>query len=329
MDKDYCRLADEEMLVEAYVAGKLKGEVLKKFEEHLKICVKHARAVSLEKALKKGIAEYARAEIKLRIRNSLEKMRDKRFLLLRYAAILFVAVLMPLLLHYQFNIATYDFSSKQTGETDKAAKREIVPAEIPDTSPAPRPDEKKQQKIPEKKEKTETRTGAQADGRVTSQADKGPAPSADSRDKLFENKSVVGHDELEMAVPYPSASERTSDAALNKIQTAGKLHEASISLASGLLKTELDQKAISDSSRIRTCIRNNLPFDNWSGYRVSSLLQIYENGEIRVIGIQSAAFRSDVLEACLKEVMNSWIVGPGKTEQIVFEIQYLTAPSSP
>ena len=81
MNNDYCRQADKEMLVEAYVAGKLKGEVLNKFEDHLQYCKKHSQAVALEKALRKGITEYARSQMKVKIQKRLEKQHDTRFLL--------------------------------------------------------------------------------------------------------------------------------------------------------------------------------------------------------------------------------------------------------
>ena len=79
MDRDFCRQADKDMLVEAYVAGKLKGEALQKFEAHLATCAKHLHAVSLEKALKKGIAEFARSEMKWKIRQRLEEKERNAF----------------------------------------------------------------------------------------------------------------------------------------------------------------------------------------------------------------------------------------------------------
>jgi hypothetical protein len=100
MDKKFCRQIDRDSMVEQYVTGKLRGELLVQFEQHLKECEEHARAVLLEKALKRGVAEFARGEIKTRLRSRLKKREDTRFMMLRYAAILFVAVITPLLLYY-------------------------------------------------------------------------------------------------------------------------------------------------------------------------------------------------------------------------------------
>jgi len=100
MDKNFCQQIDHESLVEQYVAGKLRGELLEKFEQHLKDCEDHAQAVLLEKALKRGISEFARGEIKANLKNRLKKREDTRFLVLRYAAILLVAVIDRNLLAY-------------------------------------------------------------------------------------------------------------------------------------------------------------------------------------------------------------------------------------
>ena len=105
MNEELCRQIDEKMLVEEYVAGRLKGDLLKNFEEHLVHCEKHAQAVLLEKALKRGISEFARTEMKSKLQQRLAKQGDTRFLILRYAAILFIAVITPLIIYYQFNVA--------------------------------------------------------------------------------------------------------------------------------------------------------------------------------------------------------------------------------
>ena len=105
MDKNFCQQIDKESLVEQYVAGKLRGDLLDKFEQHIKDCEDHAQSVLLEKALKRGVSEYARGEIKTRLHDRLKKREDTRFMMLRYAAILLVAVITPLILYYQFNVA--------------------------------------------------------------------------------------------------------------------------------------------------------------------------------------------------------------------------------
>jgi len=83
MDKIFCQQIDQEALVELYVAGKLHGQLLDKFEQHLVDCEDHARAVLLEKALKRGVSDFARGELKARLHDQLKKREDTRFLILR------------------------------------------------------------------------------------------------------------------------------------------------------------------------------------------------------------------------------------------------------
>lgn len=79
MDKKFCQQIDQESLVEHYVAGKLRGQVLTKFEQHIVECEDHARAVLLEKALKRGVSEFARGEIKTRLHDRLKKEKTPDF----------------------------------------------------------------------------------------------------------------------------------------------------------------------------------------------------------------------------------------------------------
>jgi hypothetical protein len=104
MDKLSCQQIDAEFLVEQYVAGKLTGELRDRFEEHIAECAEHAQAISLEKVFRRGVREFARSEIKSRIMSRAKKREDIRVLVLRFAAFLFVAVITPLILYYQFGI---------------------------------------------------------------------------------------------------------------------------------------------------------------------------------------------------------------------------------
>ena len=112
MNKNFCRQIDQESLVEMYIAGKLRGDILQQFEQHLKECQEHAQAVLLEKALKRGVSEFARGELKTKLSQRLKKREDTRFMILRYAAILLVAVVTPLILYYQLNIAPNEMAEK-------------------------------------------------------------------------------------------------------------------------------------------------------------------------------------------------------------------------
>jgi hypothetical protein len=146
MDKDFCQLIDRDDLVEKYIEGKLHGEILNKFTQHLSECEAHARAVSLERALQRGVRDFARSELKSNLRHQIKKHEISRYYILRYAAILIVAIMAPILLYYQFVIKP---------ETPQFAREEIhspvqlkeqVPVQDKEKVPAP---EKEQLPAPE------------------------------------------------------------------------------------------------------------------------------------------------------------------------------------
>jgi hypothetical protein len=104
MNNSFCKKIDKELLVEKYVAGELSGSLLTEFEKHIASCKKHARAVSLEKIIKKGISAFARNEMKLRIRKRIQKSIETRYMMLKVAAILFIVTITPLILYYHFHL---------------------------------------------------------------------------------------------------------------------------------------------------------------------------------------------------------------------------------
>ena len=119
MDKLSCQQIDNEFLVEEFVAGKLTGELLERFEQHISECAEHARAVSLERVLRRGVREYARTGIKSRILKRVKKREDIRLMVLRFAAFLFVAVVTPLILYYQFGFFHKDNKIQKTTDVIK------------------------------------------------------------------------------------------------------------------------------------------------------------------------------------------------------------------
>ncbi len=102
MDQEFCKQIDEEDLIEKYIAGKLHGELLNRLTEHLSECQKHSEAVNLEKILSRGVRDFARTELKDKLNFQVQKNEISKYYILRYAAILFVAILAPIVLYYQF-----------------------------------------------------------------------------------------------------------------------------------------------------------------------------------------------------------------------------------
>jgi hypothetical protein len=121
MNKPFCEQIDRELLVEEYVRGKLQGEIRAQFEQHLRECERHARQVQLEKSLRDGVIEFARSQVRSTIRKDLRPREDMRYAMLRYAAFLFVAVVVPLLLYYQFRIFQPDLQPADVLPGQKAS----------------------------------------------------------------------------------------------------------------------------------------------------------------------------------------------------------------
>ena len=132
MDKTFCRKIDEELLIEQYVKGTLPQEMRSRIEEHLETCPVHAQALRLEKLLHHGITEYGRYEMKQRLQKGLRRSDDTRILILRFAAILFVAVFIPVVLYYGIYI-----NRSEPPSTDEEYKLPMAPvAEAEQPSPA-------------------------------------------------------------------------------------------------------------------------------------------------------------------------------------------------
>jgi hypothetical protein len=101
MDQKFCKQIDDEDLIEKYIAGNLQGELLHRLTEHLAECQMHSQAVNLERALSRGVRDFARSELKTKLRFQIKKHEISKYYILRYAAVLIVAVMAPIILYYQ------------------------------------------------------------------------------------------------------------------------------------------------------------------------------------------------------------------------------------
>lgn len=100
-----CEEIDKQDLVEQFVSGKIPETLRKAFEEHLANCKIHARAVMLETAIQHGVRDYARDELKKRIKSGGKKKSGENtgVIILRFAAIFLVVILLPIILLHILN----------------------------------------------------------------------------------------------------------------------------------------------------------------------------------------------------------------------------------
>jgi hypothetical protein len=325
MHHDYCRQVDQDMLVEAYIAGKLRGEALKKFEEHLRHCEKHTQAVSLEKALKKGITEFARSEMKVKIQKRLQKQHETRFLLLRYAAILLVAVITPLLIYYQYNVTphvppvSYYTEEEQTNreEPGPAEKERISEEKKMSPKPAGQPAEKK---VPQYKPTVPDKSRITA---VKEEVNTPPSPPPktvlDTEPAAGAGQDIEGltaavsarRDQTAGAVPGKTMMEPVS---ISKYPGAAESKKA--------LEKELEKKVLSDSTRIHTCLHQELSREQMSTFQMTVRLDIDDSGMVKVLEIVDAGHSSQAVQDCLVDIVNHWMVTQGNKQQINFKIRY-------
>jgi hypothetical protein len=333
MDKKFCQQIDHESLVEQYVAGKLKGKLLEKFEKHLKECRDHAQAVLLEKAIKRGISDFARGEIKSNLKNRLKKKEDTRFLILRYAAILLVAVITPLLLYYQMNVAPDPMSVSEREESLSIGKSA----------------EKSEGSVSEAEEpaETELRTrssvnGTERENRIV------PASPAESAENIPQGtaKAPEKVGRLEDAQKKKAESEKNQNmlkAAKTspppKLEATRPLEEEIRTLQdeipamaargysgekeSVFLNQEIEKKMKEDSLAIKTCIEKFISSSDRQTFLLSVTIQVLNGGKIGHVKIIKSSVKSSGLEACLFDIIKTWKlpddIGAGFVEQ---EITY-------
>lgn len=325
MHNDYCRQVDQDMLVEAYVAGKLKGEALKKFEEHLQHCEKHTQAVSLEKALKKGISDFARSAMKAKIQKRLEKQHETRFLLLRYAAILLITVITPLLIYYQYNITPHVSPDIYNAEKEQINRKEQEPPEKEHVSedhkilskPAGQPAEKK---VPLH------RPSVPDQNRIAAVKEEMKTPPSPPAKAVIDTEPAAGagQDIGGLTAAVSARRDQTAGAVPGKTM----MGPVSISGYPGskeskkAVEKELDQKLLSDSTRIHACLHQQLSREQMIAFQMTVRLEIDGSGKVKVLEIVDAGKISRAIQDCLVEIVNHWVVNKGKTQQIYFKIRY-------
>ena len=186
MDKSFCEKIDRELLIEEYVRGKLTGALLQQFEEHLRECSTHTRAVYQETNLRNGVIEFARNQIRSRIHKDQIPRNNVRFVLLRYAAVLFVIVTVPLILYYQFRIL------QPQGNTIKEAISPVVAVDSSARTESKLEDKSKVQAPP---------AVSKRQAAVAAKKTKSPAAESESAAEAVEKNAILEMESVEPILP--------------------------------------------------------------------------------------------------------------------------------
>jgi hypothetical protein len=335
MDKNFCQQIDQESLVEQYIAGNLRGELLEKFEQHIKECEDHAQAVLLEKAFKRGVTEFARGEIKTRLRHRLKKREDTRFLILRYAAILFVAVITPLIIYYQFNIAPEDMVESVAGiehETpnDKTANDQHdaeLKKDVPDTKL------NSKRSIIEIREKKPVHPVEPASASNIGEPEESIKISEGETPVRAKDNQWTQQDDIEeklKVAEQPAVPKLKADYPLEQKASAGKSAKglsASKTSAQDVPSTkvilEINRKVIEDSLAIRECIESTINRTERENYKITLDIHVFKSGNIGEIKIITATHKSTELENCLFQIIKQWAISEDVNDRHVYqEITY-------
>ena len=282
MDKKFCRLIDQQLLVEQYVAGKLKGDLLNQFEIHIRECEVHAQAVTLEKAFKRGASNFARSEIKTQLRQHIEKRRETRFMMLRYAAVLLVAVITPLLLYYQYEMSSSDLITRMP-EQPITKSPAASPPEI-ETTATEEPDE------------------TQPGGGNETEAIIQPVKTLSGKNETAHTEAVSEMEQMshkQVAAPSSRAGRAKGLAISDKSDVADTpIQGAQMEVLTTYLKTAHDT--------LKQCVDDILPAPQRESYQIRFSIFISGKGKVSKIEIAARQVESPVLENCLTEQIRSW-----------------------
>jgi hypothetical protein len=336
MDKNFCQQIDQESLVEKYVAGKLRGDLLDKFEQHLIECEDHAQSVLLEKALKRGVTEFARGEIKTRLRDRLKKREDTRFMMLRYAAILLVAVITPLILYYQINVAPQEMV-----ESGAEAKKDLLSedADITDQEEEQKKDEsttelKARESVKLVEEEQPVQPSAPAAGASYNKPQERVILSEDEKQKTSQDdvlsESAKLDDMLKAAEPA-STPEFEADYPIEQESSTKNDRRGVSAYKTSSLKApqesvqnvEINKMVIQDSLAIRKCIDSFLSESEREKYNIDLHIQVGKSGTISEIKIIRTSHQSSDLEDCLFNLIKTWTISEdNKDRQVLQAIRY-------
>jgi hypothetical protein len=304
MDTSFCKKIDEEMLVEQYVKDKLNPEEREQFELHLKDCKKHTQAVALEKAFHRGISEYARSEIRSHLKRSIRKKETMRFYILRYAAILFIVVITPLMLYYQFYMPQPETDQILTTD-DEAIISEEESIE-PQLEPAPVSEDRasrERKEIIRSKDLIEQSRATQPE-QLPKQIKTPPRTVAKATQMLSEEKII--EEELE-PVPTISGSE------IQSLQSKSRVRDVA---GSGVTFFK-SQSVEHFEERMNDCIVINRSELTVDVYEVTYSYRIDSTGSANAVTLVKASQQNSTLDSCLKKTIQNWKFSKPMTDSLV------------
>lgn len=338
MRNEFCDIIDRDNLVEKYVQGTLHGELLNQFTEHLTGCEEHSKAVALEKALNRGVREFARSELRTKLTHNISRQQTAKYYILRYAAVLLVAIVAPIVLYYQFNIvppedeSTAVLQNVEAYESAEPAADYQGKTESLAEAPAPAP----------------------SDAPEISGSDSRQARTRSAKSQSLSETAIDSEPVEEISVPDPAASARSESLAETSPQTADVLgstesqkslsvtvnHQvrsakpASAGVKSMLrqhndvfltpendsLLSKIELKFSEFQDQIHSCFDEN---DKTSLPEINISFSIKDTGQTQKISITPEFVAKSNAGECLKEIILHWDFGEQNEEYSVEKTVYL------
>jgi hypothetical protein len=230
-------------------------------------------------------------------------------MILRYAAILFVVVITPLLLYYQLNVAPEEMVKSVSEKEERIISDDAISSyeeELQKTEEPPKTELKARRSSLPNSEKESVEPTA-----------RGGAESAKMQNML---KAVKATAPPKIETDYPLGEEP---------QAAREIARAPASRGDGrreqspALIVEINRKVAEDSASIKGCMDNFLDESERIKYKLELNIQVLNNGKIGEIKIIRTTNQSSDLETCLLNIIKAWIlpddVGEGT---VIREITY-------
>jgi hypothetical protein len=229
-------------------------------------------------------------------------------------------VITPLLIYYQYNVTPHVPPVSYYTEEEQVSREEAGPGEAELSSeekqmppePAANQAMRFKRTIPEQNRKAMAKEQA-----------KTPPPSAKAVLDT-EPAAGTGQDIEGLTAAVSARRDQTAGAVPGKtmIETVSISGYQGSAQSKKALEKELEQKVLSDSTRIQACLQQQLSHEQMIAFQMTVRLDIDDSGMVKVLEIVDAGQSSQAVQDCLVDIVNHWMVNQGNKQQINFKIRY-------
>jgi hypothetical protein len=248
---------------------------------------------------------------------------------------LLVAVITPLIIYYQFNIAPEEIAESvagieheaRTNKTTNDQRDAELKKEVPDTKSAIK---RSITQIRDEKpgQPTEPVSASNiSEPEESTKKSEGETPVQVSDNQLTQQNGV---EDMLKVLETPASPKIKTDYPAEQKASAGKSARGLSAYKTSAADApptnvilEINKKVIEDSLAIRKCIENTISKTEWENYKIKINIQVLKSGNIGEIKIVTSTHQSTELENCLFQIIKQWIFSEDVNDRQVFqEITY-------